>query len=173
MLRLPGLRVGADHPFCRGVMDDADAVGVGDADRSDEIAAVMDPVGPRHLAIAVQRVHAGPDRFRVWLSAERQDCGHAGAHGALALNQRTVAFDARAKPDFDAGHVGDRVVGPRLAWKGQTKIAAAGLFIRDSPSPDPVEMHQVATARSKAWPHTVKPGANGPSPWGDHVTFCA
>src|SRR5579885_1940437 len=67
----------------------------------------LDPRHPCHLASAVERVHAGEREVAPDVSVARHDHGHARAHRPGTVgDQRPVAH-------AHAGHVGDRVRGPR------------------------------------------------------------
>src|SRR5690606_9831404 len=78
VLALPEVGVLADRPARGCMVDDADTVRVGDAQRTDEVAAVLDPVRAGHLAVAVERVETRPHRLRLAVAAARQDGGDAG-----------------------------------------------------------------------------------------------
>ena len=69
-----------DHPPDRGMVGDAHAMAVGQADRAKEPARVADPVAAGHLAVAVQREIAGQNRAWGSVKATRQDRRDPGAN---------------------------------------------------------------------------------------------
>ncbi|MCY1294673.1 hypothetical protein D9M70_439780 [compost metagenome] len=105
-------------------MGHADGVGVGDHDRPEEEAAVLDPVGAGHLAVAVEAMHPSVDRDGGGRSGMRQDGGDAGADRTLAARARRL-FRDRAEADGYAFDVGDGVEAAGAAGKGQPDIAGA------------------------------------------------
>ena len=84
------------------VADDADAVGVGDADGGVQEADLLDPGQAGHLAVAVEAVVRRVDRVAPHVALVGDHDRHARAD--------VVALDDRRVPDPHAGHVGDRVV---------------------------------------------------------------
>jgi hypothetical protein len=71
-----------DLPGDDRVAHHADAVGVGDHDRTVEKAGVVDPGGAGHFAVAVEGEPGGEDGV-VGSLAAGMDGGDAGAHGPL------------------------------------------------------------------------------------------
>ena len=116
-----------DLPLDDRVAHDADAVRVGDRDRTFEQPALLDPGRAGHLAVAVEREPRGEHRIGVGLAARMHD-GHAGAHRALADDQLAAAGDQRGVADLDAGHVGDRIERPGGAANRQLEITLSRLL---------------------------------------------
>ena len=115
--------IGIEDPSRGGVVDDAHRVSIGNADRSDQIAAVVNPMGAGHLAVAIEAELAGPHRPRRGAPAARQDRGHPGANrpGRGIVDQGLVA-DKNAE-DISRGVVRTRLPGEnrgqdpgRTAW---------------------------------------------------------
>ena len=105
-----------EHPLQRGVVGEADREGVGDCDRPCEPASVPDPMGAGHLAVAVQRMYAGPDRIEQVLGRARQNGGHAGMDAAGFILQGREA-------GTHAGDVGDGIERARRAGQRQPEPA--------------------------------------------------
>jgi len=78
------LSVMLDHPADRGVMDDADGMGVGETDGAEEIPGVVDPVRAGHFAVAVEVELTGPDGGRRARVPARQHRGDARIDLAVA-----------------------------------------------------------------------------------------
>ncbi len=97
------------------VVDDPDAVRVGQADRPAEESRLADPLEAGQLAVAVEPMAPGEDRLGPDLAVVRDDDGDAGPDRTLPTDQRTVAADDRPMADPDPGHVGDRVARAWLA----------------------------------------------------------
>jgi hypothetical protein len=89
-------------------MDGADRVRVRHHHGALEHPRVANPIQARDLAVPVDDERPGEHRGRCGAPA-RQDCGHAGAHGALADHELAVAADQRGMSDGDPGDVRDRV----------------------------------------------------------------
>ncbi|ENN84958.1 hypothetical protein RHSP_58759 [Rhizobium freirei PRF 81] len=121
---LIGRGVMVDHPLDGGVVRHADTMRIGDDDRSEEVAAVFDPVCAGHFAIAVEAMYAGIGGNRRFGAHMRQDRRHPGARRPLAAGTRLV-LDDRLKADADAGHVRDGIVCAGAAGKRQAELAAA------------------------------------------------
>ena len=113
-----GLAVGVDHPAGRGVMYHPHRMGVGNADRAGEIAGVVNPVHPGHLAIAVKAELPGPDRAGFGVMAVGQDRRDPGADPRGIVDQRGIA-------DQNAGDVRYGVMRPRRPRKVQPKVPGA------------------------------------------------
>ena len=111
--------IAVNHPACRTRVAGPNAVGVGDQNRAQKIAAVLDPMRPGHLAIAVQRGLASADGFGVAGIHPRDDRRDSGAHMAGRVLQG-------AKPHADPGHIGDGIQRAGRAGKRQAKITGAG-----------------------------------------------
>ena len=122
-----------DFPLDDRVADDADAVRVGDRDRTFEQPALLHPRRPGHLAVAVEREPRGEHRIGVGLAARVHD-GDAGAHRALADDELAAAGDQRGVADLDAGNVGDGVERARGAADRQLEIALSRLLRVEAPS---------------------------------------
>ena len=74
---------------------------------------LADPLEAGQLAVAVQAVAAGEDRFAESDGAARADDRDAGADRALPTTSGPSPLDERRVADGHAGDVGDGVVGPR------------------------------------------------------------
>ena len=110
--------LGPIEPDRRGherVTDDADAMRVRDRDGSRQLAGLADPFEARQLAVAVQPVTAGEDRFSPVVPAVGHDDGDPGPDGTAADHQRPVALDDRGVPDPHARDIRDGVERPRTA----------------------------------------------------------
>ena len=117
-----GVRIGVDHPAHRGVMHDADRMGVGEADRPLKITGVPHPVDAGHFAVAVQVELPGPHGQRHRMVAARQNRGHAGAD----LRPAAAAPGAqRREAHLHPRDVGDGVERAGRAGKAQTQIPCA------------------------------------------------
>ena len=115
-----------------GVADYADAVRVGDHDRTVEKAGIFDPGGAGHLAIAVEREPGGEDGVITGLAAG-MDGGDAGAHRSFADYEFAAAGDERGVADLDTLHVGDGVVRRRECRRKATpRSRARGLVWADA-----------------------------------------
>src|SRR5690606_24936501 len=108
------------------VAHDADAVRVGDRDRTLEKTALLDPRRAGHLAVAVQREPPGEDRIGIRLSA-RVDDGDAGADGAPSHHELAFARDERRVADLDARDIGDGIAGARRAVERDAEVAGTRL----------------------------------------------
>jgi hypothetical protein len=129
-----GPDAGADHP----VVDDADAVGVRDPDGAGQQPGLADPFETGHLAVAVQPVAAGVDRFGEDVAVVRHDHRHACPDWALPDDERALASHDRRVTDADARHVRDRVGRPRLSpTDDDAEIPRSGQLHPPSPWNDP------------------------------------
>src|SRR5579871_5403635 len=107
-----------DQPAEEGVADNADAVSVGDEDGAIEEAGFAEPVGARHIAVAVLGKEAAEDGVG-GRSAAGPDGGNTRAH--------RVAGDQSAMTNLNARHIGDRVQGTGGAFEYYAEIAGARL----------------------------------------------
>ncbi len=114
--------VAVDHPARRTMVHHAHTMGVGDADRPEEITRIIDPMGPGHLAIPIECILPSPDRLRVIRVLPGQNRRHPGAHPPHRIGQRP-------EPDSNPRHIGDRVKNPRRARQRKPQITGAW-FIR-------------------------------------------
>lgn len=121
VLARPDRRVVPDRPANGRMVDDADAVGVGDADGAEEVTRVLDPVGARHLAIAIEAVDAGPYRLGLGVVAPWQD-GRDSGLDRLAVSGLAVQ---RCVTDQYARHVGDGIEQPGFSGKRQAEFTTA------------------------------------------------
>jgi hypothetical protein len=80
-------------------------VRAGGDDRALDLAALVDPRGAGHLAIAVEREPGAEHRRIEGAAAARQDRGDAGAH----LPAIGEILDQGDLADGDAGDIGDRI----------------------------------------------------------------
>src|SRR5579863_3331754 len=112
-----------DFPGDDGVADDADAVGIGDHDGAVEEAGVVDPGSPGHLAVAVEGEPGGEDGV-VGSFAAGMNGGDTGADGAGADDEFSFSGDEGGVADFNAGNVGDGIVGTGDAVEGNAEIAS-------------------------------------------------
>ena len=94
-------------------------MGVGDQNRAKEITAVLDPMRPGHLAIAIQRGLTGANRLGVAGIHPGNNGGDACAHVAVGVLQG-------AETDRHTRHISDGVERAGGAGKGQAKITGAG-----------------------------------------------
>ena len=69
-----------DHPGRSPGVAGADGMGVGQADRADELTGIVNPMGARHLAIAVQGEVTGAYRDRRSGIGAGQDGRDPGSH---------------------------------------------------------------------------------------------
>ena len=106
------------QPLKKRIAHNADAVRIGDKNRTIQKSGLLQPVRSRHVAIAVLREKSPKNRIVGLLSA-RPDDGYAGPHG-VALNDRPMA-------DLNAGHVCDPVERSSEALERYAKIAGPGL----------------------------------------------
>ena len=97
------------------IAHDADAVGVRDRDGRGQHPRLADPLEAGQLAVAVQAMAAGEDRFAPRFRASRGHHGDAGPHRALADDQWTVAGDEGRVTDPNAGDIRDGIERPGLA----------------------------------------------------------
>ena len=109
----------ADHPGVAG----ADRVRIRQHDRQIERSGLVDPCGAGHLAVSVERVPACGAGLTDPGPTARQNRGHAGAHRALADDQRAVAADQGRHADVDAADIGNGVQRSRLAGQGDSQSA--------------------------------------------------
>jgi hypothetical protein len=104
------------HPLPGGIPHRSDTPRIGDQDRRFEETAFRNPMRPRHISIAVERI---PVRIhRVKDCSARKDCRYPGSDRPLSLDQRAVALDQRHLADRHARHIGDRIekTGLSLEW---------------------------------------------------------
>ena len=108
------------------MVDDADTVGVGDTNRSNEITSVVDPVGAGHLPVAIQGVSTGPDRMWLGIMTFGQNRGDPGPYRALARLQGSVALNHGAVADRNACDIRDGIVGTGVAGKIEPQRSSSG-----------------------------------------------
>ena len=155
---VPRLRHHRQHPlrrepgFCAGrPLDDAavhgpERVRVRERHRRREPAALGDPRGAGHLAVAVERERAGRARHADAVPAARQDRCHPGLH---------VTVDERHVPDLDARDVGDRVPLPRRPVERDPGLTAPV-------APAPTSCRPRARARASSAPAASPAAAQAP-----------
>lgn len=80
----------------------------GQQDRAFEKTGFLDPVDPRHVAVAILVEGCGEDGIPV-AAGPGEDRGDTGADGPLAGDQPALALDERHVPDGRAGNVGNGV----------------------------------------------------------------
>src|SRR5580704_17634996 len=100
------------HPLPGRVTDGTYAAGIGDEDRGLEETRFGDPMGTRHVPVAIEGIPVGIDRVEV--PAAGQDSRYARPHRALALYQGAVAADDGGLAHGHARNIGDRIVGAGL-----------------------------------------------------------
>ncbi len=96
----------ADH----GITHDADAVRIGDHDRSVQQAGFLDPGGAGHFAVAILREPAGEDGVGRITLASRQHRGDARSHHRFLAARRSG--DDRAVAHLDTRHTARRGPAP-------------------------------------------------------------
>ena len=116
-------------PLDGRVADGAHAVGAGQEDRPFQETRFLDPVDAGHVAVAVQIERGRKHRIPV-AARPRKDGRDTGADRALPWHQLALAFDQGDVAHRDAGDVGDRICGARLAGKRNAEIAAARSTLR-------------------------------------------
>ena len=106
----------ADKLSQQRLMHDPHAMGVGQADRADEIAALPNPVHAGHFAVAIERMKSRPHRHQLCSVAMRAD------HGDASPDARTLYEGGLA--DFDAWYVCERIMRAAFADKRQPQRPA-------------------------------------------------
>ena len=99
---------------------------VGDGDRSLQEAGFLDPRGPRHLAVPIQRKPPGEYRVGGIVSPGKNDRDSC-ADGPLTDPQLPLAPDECGVSYTNAGHVGDGVIGARIAHEWDAEIPGSWL----------------------------------------------
>ena len=136
--------VAVDHPCGGPRMAGTDGMGVGDKDGAEEIARVIDPMRPRHLAIAVEREMPRRHGARGATVVARQKRRDAAAQADGGIGQG-------AETDRDACDIGDGIERAGGAGKRQAEGAGAGFCLAHG-------------ARLLVSALPVKPRKRGPAP---------
>ena len=96
------------------MMRHANAVGIGNCNRTRESSAFIDPQQTGHLAIPVERKSSSPNRLECPVFATRMNHRNTGSHRPLSDDKIPITLDQGGKTNLYPGNVSNGIERARL-----------------------------------------------------------